>query len=512
MSHKPHLTLHLLIASALLGVAGLLAGPSPASAQTKAITVVLDDDPPNLDVCEMSRSYNGRIVRFNIGETLTQINRETGKLDPRLATSWERIDEKTWRFQLVRNAKFHDGSPFNADAVVKSLDRTFHNVPKLFCGNEAKAAAPSIKGKVVDEFTIDISLDRPAPVLPVTMNIIGIASPKASREKLEGVAVGTGPYKMVSRTTSEIILERNPDYWGPMPGVERARFVWRSESSVRAAMVAIGEADIASNISSQEATNPDTDFPYLNSESTRLRFEMDAPPQNDIRIRKALHYALDRNAMKGTVFSKDAVIATHIFEANIQGHNGDLKPWPYDPQKAKQLIAEAKADGVPVDREMTVICRPQQWPGSQEAMETAMGYFKAVGFNVKIRCMEPKEHTDMNTKPFDPNRGPILFQDQHDNANGDPVFSALTKYGCAGVQSTLCDKKLDALFDEAAALVSGPQRIEAWKKAFGYLYTEVVPDALFFNMTGYTRVNKRVKFKPTIETNFSIDLSKVSFN
>jgi len=329
---------------------------------------------------------------------------------------------------------------------------------------------------------------------------------------LENIAVGTGPYKMVSRDASEVILERNPDYWGPKPAVERARFIWRSESSVRASMVAIGEADIAPNIAVQEATKPDTDYPYLNSEATRLRFELDIPPQNDLRIRKALNYALDRNAMKGTVFSKDAIIATHIFEPNIQGHNNDLKPWPYDPQKAKQLIAEAKAAGVPVDREMVLVCRSQQWPGAQEGMETAASYFKAVGFNVKIRCLEPKEHTDMNTKPFSTSRGPILFQDQHDNANGDPGFSSVTKYGCEGVQSTLCDQKLDKLFDEASSLASGPQRVAAWEKAFAYLYTEVVPDALLFNMVGYARVNKRINFKPTIESNTSVELSKVTFN
>ena len=218
----------LLAAGAML--TGALFAAGPAMAQKNQITVVLSDEPPELDVCQMSRSYNGRINRHNVGETLTAIDRETGKLVPKLAKSWERIDEKTWRFHLVQNAKFHDGAKFNAEAVVKGLDRTFHNTPKLFCGNEAKASMPSVKGKVVDEFAVDISLDKPAPILPVRMNIVAIASPNASLTKLENVGVGTGPYKITSVTNTEIILERNPDYWGPKPVVERARFIWRDES------------------------------------------------------------------------------------------------------------------------------------------------------------------------------------------------------------------------------------------------------------------------------------------
>lgn len=176
-------------------------------------------------------------------------------------------------------------------------------------------------------------------------------------------------------------------------------------------MVAVDEADIAPNIAVQDANNPATDVPYLNSETVRVRFEVNEPPLNDIRVRQALNYALDRGTMKGTVFSKDTIIATHIFEPNIQGYNKSVKPWPYNPEKAMALIAAAKKDGVPVDKELTLICRQKQWPGAQEGMSAAMSYWQAVGFNVKMRCLEPKEHSDMNTKPFDPNRGPILFQD-----------------------------------------------------------------------------------------------------
>ncbi len=499
-----------LMASLGLVVFGSLTAAGPAAAQEKTVTIVLSEEPPDADVCNMNKSTIGRFVRHNVGETLTVIDRKTGELAPYLAKSWTRVDDKTWRFKLVENAKFHDGAPFNAEAVVKGLERTFHD-PKITCINKAKAAIPSVVGKAVDEYTVDISLDKPAPILPVSMNIVAIASPNAPLDKMANIAIGTGPYKMVSRTSTEIVLERNEDYWGKKPEVQRARFIWRSESSVRAQMVAIGEADLTPDIAVQDATNPATDVSYLNSETTRLRFELDKAPQNDKRVREAMQYAIDRNALRGTVFSKDVVPATHMFEPGVPGYNADVKLRPYDPAKAKALIAAAKADGVPVDKEMTLICRANQWPGAQEAMEAITGYFRAVGLNVGLRCVENGQHTDMNTKPFDPNRGPILIQDSHDNANGDPAFTAITKYACEGANSTLCDKKLDDMIYRASALPIGPERVAAWKEAFGYLYADLVPDVTLFHMVGYARIGKRIDYKPTIDTGTSVALSSITF-
>lgn len=503
----------LLFASAGLALSGVLAFANPAAAQkNKEVTIVLIEELADADVCNMSRSTVGRIVRHNIGETLTEINRKTGKLDPKLAKSWERLNDSTWRFHLVENATFHDGEKFNAEAVVKGLNRTFHN-PKLFCANKAKSRMPTVKGKVVDEFTVDISLDKPAPILPVRMNIIGIASPNADQEKMENVTVGTGPYMMTNRKAgTSITLELDPNYWGKKPEVTKATFVYRSESSVRAAMVQIGEADLAPNIAVQDAINSKTDFAFLNSETTRLRIEMNEAPLNDARVREALHYALDRDALQGSVFSKDALHATHLFEPAIQGYNKAIKNRPYDQAKARALIAAAKKDGVPVDKEIVIICRLNQWPGAQEGMQAILAMYQDVGLNMKLRCLEQAQHSDMNTKPFDSNRGPILFQDQHDNANSDPAFSAGTKYGCDGVQSTLCDKDFDAMSAAASNLSPGSERIAAWEKAFTYLYTDVFADVTLFHMVGYTRVGSRISFIPSIETNTSVTLANISFN
>src|ERR1700754_4347054 len=104
--------------AAMLGLAA-----HTAAAQEKVLTIVLPDAIDNLDPCRMARNDVGRIIKQNVIETLSAINPADGKLVPRLATSWEEKDQDTWRFHLRENVKFHDGSDFNADAVVKAVAR-----------------------------------------------------------------------------------------------------------------------------------------------------------------------------------------------------------------------------------------------------------------------------------------------------------------------------------------------------------------------------------------------------
>ncbi|MFT5446622.1 MAG: peptide/nickel transport system substrate-binding protein [Gammaproteobacteria bacterium] len=503
-----------LLIPAGLALSGLLMSSGLVAAQDKTVTVVLTEELADFDLCNSMRSTNGRVLRANIGESLTRIDPKDGSVTPQLATSWERVNDRTWHFTLRKGVKFHDGATFNADAVVKAINRTYHS-PKMFCENRSKSGLKVIEAKVVDEYTVAIALDKPAPILPVRMGIVSITSPKEPFDALQvKAAIGTGPFKFESFSTgTDIVLVRNEDYWGAKPDVKRARYVFRKESSVRAAMVAVGEADLAPNVAVQDANDPAMDFSYLNSETSRLRIEAKVPPLNDRRVRLALNYALDRKALRGSVFSKDVLVSTQLVVPSIAGHNRELdeRVWPYDPKKAMALLAEAKKDGVPVDKEIQLICRIGQWPGAQESQEAVMAYFQAAGFNIKLRCLEQAQHSDMNRKPYDPNRGPILFQDQHDNNNGDAVFTVFTKYGCDGEQSTVCDPETDKLTAKATAMPVGAERSKVWHEVFRRLYEVVVADVPYFHMVGYTRVGKRISYVPSIATNTEVELAKITF-
>jgi len=306
------------------------------------------------------------------------------------------------------------------------------------------------------------------------------------------------------------VLERFDDYWGEAPEVEKVTYVFRGESAVRAAMVAAGEADIAPNIAVQDATDPSMDFSYLNSETSSFRIDVTKPPLDDLRVRKALILAVDRDAMIGTIFSPDTVKAARMVVPSINGHNPNLVPRPYDPEQAKQLLAEAGADGVSVGDEITIIGRTEIYPNATEHAEAVMAMLQDAGFNVKLNMVEVAEWVDTYTKPYAEDRPPQLVQTQHDNNDGDAVFTVFFKYHSDGAQSVLSDPKVDELI-ETATVATGDGRREAWQEAFRMVHEDIVADIKMFYMVGYTRVGPRVDFTPDISTNSELQVAKVKF-
>jgi peptide/nickel transport system substrate-binding protein len=278
---------------------------------------------------------------------------------------------------------------------------------------------------------------------------------------------------------------------------------------VRASMAAIGEADIAPDVTKQDANRPEMDKSYLNAETTFFRFGGAwEPPLNDRRVRMALNLAVDRNAIRGTIVSKDVIPATQIVVPNIFGYNPDLKPWPYDPQKAKQLLAEAKKDGVPVDKEILLVGRVGMHAGSDEVLEAIMTMWKAVGFNITLKIMEVAVQKRYEDKPFP--AGPYITQKMHDNSRGDAAFTAYYNFHCNGVASAMCDKQSDELI-EKAQVAMGDERKKLWQAFFKRLHEEVIPNVTLFHMVGYCRIGNRINFKPNIMMGSELLLEDISF-
>jgi len=339
-------------AAAVVLAAAALA-PGQAGAQTKItdkwITVVMPAEPPNFDGCESGRAPQGRVVKYNVTETLIEMNPKDGSLTPRLALSWDQTDPNTWRIKLRKSVTHHDGSPFNAASVKRSLERTLNT--KLICNDRTKFfGGIKVDIEAADEDTLLIKTAQPEPTMPPRLSNTSIVGPNTDPDKLTLNAVGTGPYIFDSwQAGQQVLLRRNEAYWGAKPAVEGVRFVWRSESSIAAAMVAVGEADIALNIGAQDAVDPKLDHAYQNPETTFLRLDNSRAPFDDRRVRLAMNYALDLEAIRGRLLPKEVMRATQMVVPSIPGHNHEIdkKPFAYDPAKAKQLLAEAKAAGVP---------------------------------------------------------------------------------------------------------------------------------------------------------------------
>jgi peptide/nickel transport system substrate-binding protein len=497
-----------LIVCAALTSTGLLVGT--AAVRAESVKIVLDTEPDQLDPCQAAKSQVGKVIKQNVIETLTEVNPADGSVSPRLATSWEQVDDLTWRFELRDGVQFHDGSPLNAEAVAFSLKRTL--VESLACEAAIKHfTGIDIEAVVVDDNTIDFKTAAPSPIMPTLLGSLGVMGAATPADAITREPIGTGPYTLTEWTPGQqIVLSSFEGYWGEKPVVTSATYIWRPDSAVRAAMVAAGEADIAPSIAVQDATDPAMDFSYVNSDTSSFRIDAAVPPLDDVRVRQALNYAVDREAMKGSIFSDQVILASQLVVPGINGHNADLVPYPYDPEKAKALIAEAKADGVPVETEILLIGRYNIYPNAEEAIQALMAMYQAVGLNVTLKMTEAAEWFELAFKPFPEGRAPILFQTMHDNNNGDAVFTIGGKYLSSSNQSTIAVPELDALIDKASA-ATGDERRDTFEEAFRMIHEDIVPDVGFFHMVGFTRVNPRLDFTPSISTNSEVQLSQIAF-
>ncbi|NBB48500.1 peptide ABC transporter substrate-binding protein [Rhizobium sp. CRIBSB] len=480
---------------------------SPVYAGSGPIKVVLAEEADLLEPCMATRSNIGRIIMENVSETLTELDVRGGTgVQPRLAEKWEQNADGSWRFHLRQGVKFSDGTGFDAKDVKHSFDRIMSD--KNTCESRRYFGGMTVTPTVVDDYTIDFKADPVQPILPLLLTLVTIV-PEETPLEFVREPVGTGPYKLSNWTPGQqIVLSSRDDYWGAKPEVTEATYLFRADPAVRAAMVQAGEADLSPSISQVEATNPATDFSYLDSETVYLRIDHNIEPLNDIRVRRALNLAVDRQAFLGTLLPDSALLATAIVPPPTLGWNKDVKVPAYDPEAAKKLIEEAKADGVKVDTPITIIARSANFPNVTEIMEAIQQQLQEVGLKVELKFVEVAEHEQYYSKPFAEGRGPQIVAAMHDNSKGDPSFSMFFKYATEGTQSGFSDPKVDDLIKRASAAV-GEERAKLWSELIAYLHDEVVADVLLFHMVGFSRVSERLDFKPTMATNSMLQLSEI---
>jgi peptide/nickel transport system substrate-binding protein len=500
-----------MIRASLLLTTALTALPlAPALAQDAgAVTIVLGEDIDLVEPCMATRSNIGRIIMQNVNETLTQYDVTGGQgVLPRLAETWEDQGNGTWRFNLRQGVTFSDGSTFDANDVKHSFERATSD--QLTCETPRYFGDTKLTFTVVDEHTVDVTADPAQPILPLLMSLVTIVPSETPVEFVRD-PIGTGPYRLAEWNPGQnITLERRDDYWGDAPAVEKATYVFRTDPAVAAAMVAQGEADLAPSIAAIDATNPETDVSYLNSETLYLRLDSAIDPISDIRVRRALNMAIDRDAFIGTLLPEGVVSAVAMVPPTTLGWNPEIQQYPYDPEKAKELLAEAKADGVPVDTTLYLIGRSNLFPGVVEVIEAIQQMLQDVGFTVEVQMVEVAQQEELYSKPYKEGRPPQMLAVQHDNSRGDPVFSMYFKYASDGRQSGIADPKVDEMIATATA-ATGEERTAAWQELFAYLHDEVVPDVLLFHMVSFARIGDKISFTPTIATNSQLELADIAF-
>jgi peptide/nickel transport system substrate-binding protein len=487
------------------------ASSSPDSAPSEgggvALKIVLEQTPETIDICDEQLSPVGVLLRGNVSQPLTNLVVETGEIEPMLATEWSSPEPNVWEFKLRDDVTFHDGQPFNADAVAQWINRVID--PAAECYTLGSALNENVLGaEVVDDFTVRINLEAPDPILPRRLAFVGIGAPSANPLEKVQAPIGTGPYKFVSWSPGEDFeVARYDGYWGEPPDVSAVTYYFRAESSVRAAMAAADEVDIAALIGPQDADAPGA-ISYMVSETLYYRIDMTLPPFDDIRVRQAMNYAIDRQTLIDNVYNGLGEPANEIFIPSTVGYSPDVK-WEYNPDKARDLLAAAAADGVPIDTPFGVYgIASQRGANGSEIQDTIAIMLQDVGLNASTEIVA--DYLPRLNLPTDPSYGPVILQSFHGNSLGDAHSSLTGKLSCGSAQAPICDETFDAML-VAAGQLAGDERRAALEAASKYIFDNVVPLIPVAHMSSTMIItNDAVEYTPNAATSERIVIADIN--
>ena len=308
-----HAARMLLVATLLLAALGWVSDVLAGEKRGGTLTIVRPTDPVSLD-SNLETTGPGAWVYYNITEPLLVLD-EAGKLQPRLATSWQQLSPTKVRFKLRPSVKFHDGTPFNAAAVKFTIDRAFNEKPGA---RWASLAGPFAGAEVVDDLTVDISTKEPyGPTLrSLAMAYVGIVSPTAVKKHGENYGrnpVGTGPFKFVEwRTNTSITIEKNNDYWGDKALVDRVVFKVVPEEGARMISLRTGEADMVLIPSPADLPNLKREgkfnvYEVVGGRIIFVGFNLAKPIVNDPLVRQAMFHAVNINSILDNIYEGSAV-------------------------------------------------------------------------------------------------------------------------------------------------------------------------------------------------------------
>jgi peptide/nickel transport system substrate-binding protein len=373
----------LLALGALVGAAGIPAAPAQEPAKPQWTVAVADEadtlDPPG------SPAFTAEQYMFHVYDGLTGVEGSDLKPVGLLAERWENVSPTLWRFHLRKGVKFHNGDPFDAEDVKYSM--AVYLDPK----NRRYSYAQAIQRvDVHDPYTVDIVTAKPSGPLLTNLARLFIL-PRTARDKMgvEAFAqrpVGTGPYRLVEWVRDQrLVLEANDAYWRGTARPKRLVFRPIKDPGTRAAELRTGGVDII-------VAPPVPQLDLLDRGETQVTpvkggriiiypFHVKQPPFDNLKARQAANLAVNREAIVRTVLGGHGVVLAGPLVAGWLGYDPALPPLPYDPARAKQLLAEA---GYPQGFDTQWTISSGAFLKDTEIAEAVAGQLRQVGIRVSL--------------------------------------------------------------------------------------------------------------------------------
>jgi peptide/nickel transport system substrate-binding protein len=464
------------------------------AAEGASIVIALGSEPTSLDP-HLVDDGGERAINDNIYETLLARTPE-GELIPSLATALPTMkDDTTWEFTLRDDVTFHDGTPFNADSVVATIERMIKLIADENTDNDGFYSTITGATKV-DDFTVDITTDGPDGVLPARMYWLKMVTPTdAAKDDLSDAPNGTGPYTFVSRETGvSIELAANPDYWGGAPSIADVTYEFVSEGGTRLAGLKSGEYDLITNLPPQDVEQAPQAANLQGQENPIIILDVDEGITADPNVRLALNLAVDKQAIADQVYGGYAqVVNGQLLAPSILGHNDTLEPYPYDPDQAKQLIEDAGVAG----QTITLVGESSgRWLNDKELVEAVASYWTDAGLQVDLQTPEFGAYLDVL---FDrENRQDAIFVSSSNDIL-DPSRQLNTYYASDGVGSSNTNQELADLVHQGQATLDPAERDTIYQQAVKIAYDGAYFTFLVSNEDLYG-MSERMQWTPRVDS------------
>ena len=455
--------LFLLIGGGLVACGGTADSVSDSD-EDRMLVVAIGGDPVALDP-QHANETNSAITNTQIYETLVTHDTDMN-IVPRLAIEWRRIDDLTIEFDLREDVYFHNGEHFTAHDVDFTLRRAANSAIAYPILGEIDAEATEI----VDDYTIRISTHRPfAPILSnlahSTAFIVNQTSVEHYGEAYRENPVGTGPFKFENWVVGDsLTFKRNDNYWGEIPQISGIKFRIIAEQASRVIALETEEADIAMWISPSDVNRViESDvMEFVTRDNFTVQyvgFNNQVEPFTDRRVRQAINYAVDVQSIVDTVLEGFATPAKGPMGANIPLASDNIMGYEYDPERARDLLAEAGfADGfetsIMVQSDTTMI-----------AIATAIAsQLGEVGIDVEIQPLEGGVFTDYTTEGRHE-----MFLLTWTTVTGDadyalyPLFHS-SQHGSSGNRSFFSNDEIDDLLERSRESFDDEERADYYEK------------------------------------------------
>jgi len=465
---------------------------TPMAAWANDITIVIGSEPTTLDP-HAADDGGEKAVNDNVFDTLMVRDTE-GNLGLGIASAWPtQIDPNTWEFTIEPGITFHNGEPLNAEAVAFSVERMID--PEL--NSEQLSYFSTLSGaQAIDDLTVQITTSGPDPILPARMYYFMIVPPEASQsEDFAQAPIGSGPYRFVSWDRgNQIVLEADPDYRGGAPDITGVTYRFIEESGTRLSTLLAGEVDLVTNLLPEFMGQVPQAASMRSLEHPMVLLNHDGGITADTRVRQALNYAIDKEALASALFEGQAQVeAGQLLGPTYFGYNEDISAYPYDPDRARELLAEAGAS----DGQITLVSTSGRWLKDRELTEVIGGYWSAIGLDVDVQIYEFDEYLQRLFRSEDGQRSDAIFiVSGNELLDADRSFSAYLAPSGFGASNSI--PQMEEWITAARTEIDLDQRQAIYEEVVEYAHEEALLTFLL-NINNIWGMSERLSWEPRVD-------------